>query len=185
MRNKLHMLKPEDLPAFAGPSKNGGKVFKANPNIVNTNQTQMIRSNTIGLIFFLLVFVASLGLTIAAKSAESELFYYICINLLFFSAIMTIVQIFAIPNTLRSYSNQISKIFLEVSPAGIKGLTTDYNGNFLVFESAYNNIQRVIYNPRHLSILLKDGTSYDYDVFCNTREIYSLINQMSGDVLQA
>lgn len=145
----------------------------------------MICSNTISLIFFLLVFIISLGLTFAAKSSDSENFYYISAMILFFSAIIAIIQLFSIPNTLHSYSDKISKIFLEVSPLGIKGLTTDYNGNFLIFEAAYNELQRVIYNPRHLSILLKDVSIYEYDVFCNTHEIYSLIDEMSNKVLQA
>lgn len=182
MQNKIHKLDLAELPAFPGPSKNGGKIFKANPNIVNAHQTRVVRSNTIGLIFFLFLFIISLGLTFAAKSSGSDNFYYISAILLFCSSIMSVIQLFTIPNTLHSYSEKISKIFLEVSPLGIKGLTIDYDGNFLIFEAEYGNVQKVIYNPRRLSILLKDGTAYNYDVFCNTHEIYSLINQMSNSI---
>lgn len=52
MQNNIRKLNPAELPAFPGPSKNGGKIFKANPNIVNAHQTRVVRSNTIGLIFF-------------------------------------------------------------------------------------------------------------------------------------
>ena len=75
----------------------------------------------------------------------------------------------------------MSKIYLEVSPSGISGITLNEDSDYLFFDVPYKNIAEIIYNSKQISIYTFDGRFYTYDTFYNPREIYSSIIELSGD----
>lgn len=169
------------VPRFSGPTKNGGKVFKATPQLINTHNNKVARSNII-LVMFGLVFLL-LGLIISYSvrdiSNQDTLLVYIGDFLVFISFIMIVLFVMLLPYNISTYNNKMSKIYLEVTSSGIKGITIDEDEEYVFFDVEYSNIVKIVYNSRQLSIYCKDGRFYDYGVFYNPHEVYSTIVNMS------
>lgn len=174
----------DKLPSFSGPSKNGGRVFKATPHVVNSNESSFIKSNIVSIIFFSVLFIIGIVVYLFSKNSDSSLLNYMSGLVIFFSGIMSAVLAVSLPWAVSSYKKMISKIYIEVSPGGIEGITADENRRYVFFNIGYGDIKDIVYNSMQLSIYLKDGRFFNYNVFYNTREIYNTIVEMGGNKLK-
>lgn len=171
------------VPHFAGPAKNGGKIYKATPHLINTHNNLIARSNIIIILIFLCVFLAGLVITFLAPTGKNSTIDYIGNLLIFSSFVMMIVLLISLPYNISAYNYKMSKIYLEITPDGIKGITTNEEDRYVYFNIDYKNITKIMYNSKQITIYTKDGNAYNYDVFYNPREIYSTILNMSNDQL--
>ena len=112
-------------------------------------------------------------------SGSDTLVVYIGDFLIFMSFIMIVLFVLSLPYNISAYNDKMSKIYLEVTSSGIKGITIDEYDEYDFFDVEYSNIEKIVYNSKQISIYCKDGKFYDYNVFYNPHEIYSTIVNMS------
>ena len=144
----------------------------------------IVRTNIIIIMMFLCSLLGGLLITFLFGETNHSNIQYIGKFLTFFSFTMIIVLAISIPQNISSYNDMMSKIYLEISPAGISGITVNEGNDYVFFDIPYKNIVEIIYNSKQISIYTLDGNSYIYDTFYNPREIYSSILELSGDQMR-
>lgn len=169
------------VPHFSGPSKNGGKIFKATPHIINTHNNMVTRSNIIIIMLLLVVLISGLAITFLTDNSSDNPLSYLGNLMIFFSSVIIVIILISIPYNIISFNHKMAKIYLEVNPDGIKGITTNAFNQYVYFSISYKSIKKIIYNSRQITIYTNDGKFFTYDVFYNPREIYSTIISMGGD----
>jgi len=177
-KTSLNSIDEIIIPDFSGPNSRGGKIFKSTPHIINNYTNMLVRSNIITILIFLCTllggfFISFLSRGNEVKKPPSSVHRKISI----------VVFAISIPHSLSSYKDKMSKIYLDVSPRGIQGITIDENEDYVWFDILYEDITEILYNSKQISIYTKNGNVYNYDSFYNPREIYSTILAMSDDKL--
>ena len=181
VHNNIQNIDDRIIPDFSGPTSKGGKIFKSTPHIINNYINMIIRTNIIIIMIFLCSLLGGLLITFLFGETKHSNIQYIGSFLTFFSFTMIVVLGISIPQNIASYNEKMSKIYLEVSPTGISGITLNEDSDYLFFDVHYKNIAEIIYNSKQISIYTFDGRFYTYDTFYNPREIYSSIIELSGD----
>ena len=182
-KTSLNSIDEIIIPDFSGPNSRGGKIFKSTPHIINNYTNMLVRSNIITILIFLCTLLGGFFISFLSRWNEDSTISYLGSFLTFFSFIMIVVFAISIPHSLSSYKDKMSKIYLDVSPRGIQGITIDENEDYVWFDILYEDITEILYNSKQISIYTKNGNVYNYDSFYNPREIYSTILAMSDDKL--
>jgi len=182
-KTSLNSIDEIIIPDFSGPNSRGGKIFKSTPHIINNYTNMLVRSNIITILIFLCTLLGGFFISFLSRGNEDSTISYLGSFLTFFSFIMIVVFAISIPHSLSSYKDKMSKIYLDVSPRGIQGITIDENEDYVWFDILYEDITEILYNSKQISIYTKNGNVYNYDSFYNPREIYSTILAMSDDKL--
>ena len=181
IQNNIQNIDDRIIPDFSGPTSKGGKIFKSTPHIINNYINMIIRTNIIIILIFICSLLGGLFISFLFGNTKHSNIQFVGSFLTFFSVIMIIVLAISIPQNIASYNNKMSKIYLEVSPDGISGITINEYNDYVFFDIPYKNIAEIIYNSKQISIYTFDGISYNYDTFYNPREIYSSILELGGD----
>ena len=184
IQNKSSNIDDTIIPNFSGPTSRGGKIFKSTPHIVNNYINMLIRTNIIVILIFLCAFLGGLFISFIFEDSNNANIKYIGSFLTFFSFVMMIVLAISIPQNIASFNAKMSRIYLEVSPTGISGITINDDNDYVFFEVPYKSVTEIIYNSKQISIYTSDGRFYNYDTFYNPHEIYSSIISMSGDQMK-
>lgn len=171
-----------ESPYFAGPSKDGGKVFKANPRLVSERNSHIIQSNIIFIMLCILALI--LGVVLCVTSSESNSIQNNAgqVVIIFSIAMMIILGVTG-PQTMAEYNRKMSQIYIEVSKDRVRGMTIDKDEHYVYFDVPYSEISHIVYNSKLIVIHLKTGKYLDFDVFYSPREIYQAIAERGGTSL--
>ena len=168
-----------ESPIFAGPSKDGGKIFKANPRMAKNRANRLILGNVI--IFMLCIVAIICGIFCCVSDmGQNMILNYIGQLIIIFSAAIMIVLAVTGVKSISDFNNKMSKIYIQIEHDRMKGLTLDREERFVYFDVAYTEIEKIKYNAKIIIIYLKNGKFVDYNVFYNPREIYTTIRNFAN-----
>ena len=168
-----------ESPIFAGPSKDGGKIFKANPRIAKNRANRLALGNII--MFMLCVVALICGIFCCVSDMGQNLVLnYIGQLIITFSVVIIMVLAVTGTKSVSDFNNKMSKVYIQIDRDRMKGLTLDREERFVYFDVAYTEVEKIKYNPKIIIIYLKNGKYVDYDSFYNPREIYTTIRNFAN-----
>ena len=141
IQNNIQNIDDRIIPDFSGPTSKGGKIFKSTPHIINNYINMIIRTNIIIILIFICSLLGGLFISFLFGNTKHSNIQFVGSFLTFFSVIMIIVLAISIPQNIASYNNKMSKIYLEVSPDGISGITIN---EILIHATTWMNFQNML-----------------------------------------
>lgn len=178
-KNKPDYLAAHPIPGFAGSPKNGKRVFKATPLLINSHNCKTVHSNVIVVVISFVMFITGLVHSVLSGDNDSDTIR-LCGNIIVFTSLVAaLTSLISTPYAVSSYSRKMSEIYLEINQDGIKGISlNEFNGLFF-FDIRYGDIKRIACNSSQIGFYLRDGRYINYNVFYNPHEIYSAIKKIT------
>lgn len=155
------------------------KIFRASPRHVMQGKNKIIVSNIFGIVLCIVAFIVGLIFSINPSDIESQTGPAMMICSLVMLGVLTV----SMPYSLAKYNSMMSRVHIKVLKERIKGVTVDEDDSYIAFDFTYGEIAKIFCDKTSLTIALKEGQYYQFDIFSNPREVYNEIEKIRKERL--